>query len=83
MFQWLQCWPILLHTDSRHSTRAATPTPTALDKEVLACPNAEDEHGANPNVYLLKYQPEAFGGDGAAAIAMGNPDVPRRIPQSW
>ncbi|OBG29258.1 alpha/beta hydrolase [Mycobacterium sp. 852002-51057_SCH5723018] len=26
-------------------------------------------------VFLLKYQPEAFGGEGAAAIAIGNPDI--------
>jgi pimeloyl-ACP methyl ester carboxylesterase len=26
-------------------------------------------------VFLLKYQPEAFAGDGAAAIAIGNPDT--------
>lgn len=26
-------------------------------------------------VFLLKYQPEAFGGEGAAAIAVGNPDI--------
>ncbi|OBF52695.1 hypothetical protein A5787_07145 [Mycobacterium sp. 852002-50816_SCH5313054-b] len=28
-----------------------------------------------PEVFLLKYQPEAFGGEGAAAIAVGNPDT--------
>jgi pimeloyl-ACP methyl ester carboxylesterase len=26
-------------------------------------------------VFLLRYQPEAFGGEGAAAIALGNPDT--------
>jgi hypothetical protein len=36
---------------------------------------AEDEWGRHPPVYLLKYQPDAFDGDGAAAIAMGNPDT--------
>jgi hypothetical protein len=36
---------------------------------------AEDEWGRHPPVYLLKYQPDAFGGEGAAAIAMGNPDT--------
>ncbi len=41
---------------------------------LLACRQAEDEHGENPAVYLVKYLPEAFGGDGAAAVAMGNPD---------
>ena len=29
----------------------------------------------DPDVFLLKYQPEAFGGEGAAAIALGNPDT--------
>ena len=28
-----------------------------------------------PNIYLKKYDPEAFGGKGAAAIAIGNPDT--------
>ncbi|MBV8786073.1 MAG: hypothetical protein JOZ00_05225, partial [Mycobacterium sp.] len=36
---------------------------------------AEDAFGRHPPVYLLKYQPDAFGGEGAAAIAMGNPDM--------
>ena len=42
---------------------------------LTACGRAEDEHGRNPRLYLLKYLPEACGGDGAAAIAMGNPDI--------
>ncbi|MEE6178826.1 putative alpha/beta hydrolase [Mycobacterium sp. 050134] len=36
---------------------------------------AEDAFGRHPPVYLLKYQPDAFGGEGAAAIAMGDPDT--------
>ncbi len=36
---------------------------------------AEDENGNLAPVYLLKYHPEAFGGEGAAAIAIGNPDT--------
>jgi len=36
---------------------------------------AEDENGNLAPVYLLRYQPEAFGGEGAAAIAIGNPDT--------
>ena len=36
---------------------------------------AKDLHGRPPEVFLLRYQPEAFGGEGAAAIAMGNPDT--------
>ncbi|OBK50814.1 alpha/beta hydrolase [Mycobacterium sp. 1081908.1] len=31
--------------------------------------------GGSADVFLLKYQPEAFGGEGAAAIAIGNPDT--------
>lgn len=31
--------------------------------------------GTHPGVFLLKYQPDAFGGEGAAAIAVGNPDT--------
>ncbi|HKP39682.1 alpha/beta hydrolase [Mycobacterium sp.] len=36
---------------------------------------ARDERGMKPDVYLLRYQPEAFNGEGAAAIAIGNPDT--------
>ncbi|OMC46338.1 hypothetical protein A5745_12660 [Mycobacterium sp. IS-2888] len=36
---------------------------------------AVDAFGRHPPVYLMKYQPEAFGGEGSAAIAMGNPDT--------
>lgn len=36
---------------------------------------AEDAFGRHPPVYLLKYRPDAFGGEGSAAIAMGNPDT--------
>ena len=42
---------------------------------LAASAKAEDELGRNPEVFLLKYLPDAFGGDGAAAIAMGNPDT--------
>jgi len=38
---------------------------------VTAC----DERRAPPEVLLLRYQPEAFRGEGAAAIAMGDPDT--------
>ncbi|OIN81822.1 putative alpha/beta hydrolase [Mycobacterium malmoense] len=31
--------------------------------------------GKRPDVFLLRYEPEAFGGEGVAAIAMGNPDT--------
>jgi Hydrolase N-terminal helical domain/Alpha/beta hydrolase len=37
--------------------------------------SAKDLRGNPPEVFLLKYQPEAFGGVGAAAIAIGNPDT--------
>ena len=36
---------------------------------------AKDLRGNSPGVFLLRYQPEAFGGVGAAAIAIGNPDT--------
>jgi hypothetical protein len=36
---------------------------------------AKDLRGHSPEVFLLSYQPEAFGGVGAAAIAIGNPDT--------
>jgi hypothetical protein len=36
---------------------------------------AKDASGHPPQVFLLRYQPEAFDGEGAAAIAMGNPDA--------
>ncbi|MBS9534210.1 alpha/beta fold hydrolase [Mycobacterium sp. M1] len=38
----------------------------------------DDAIGSNnehPPIYLLKYDPEAFGGKGSAAIAIGNPDT--------
>ncbi|ATA29050.1 hypothetical protein MLM_2892 [Mycobacterium lepraemurium] len=34
-----------------------------------------DAFGNHPPVYLMKYEPDAFNGEGAAAIAMGNPDT--------
>ncbi|KZS66054.1 hypothetical protein A4G26_09505 [Mycobacterium kansasii] len=40
-----------------------------------ASAKAKDERNNHPEVFLLKYQPDAFGGEGAAAIAMGNPDT--------
>jgi alpha/beta hydrolase family protein len=43
----------------------------ALDKDAA---NATDAYGNIPDVLLMKYDPEAFGGDGAAAIAIGDPD---------
>ena len=36
---------------------------------------AADGQRNHPDVFLLRYEPEAFGGEGAAAIAMGNPDT--------
>jgi hypothetical protein len=36
---------------------------------------AKDLRGHPPEAFLLRYQPEAFGGVGAAAIAIGNPDT--------
>jgi len=43
----------------------------ALDKDAA---NATDAYGNTPEILLMKYEPEAFGGDGAAAIAIGDPD---------
>jgi Alpha/beta hydrolase len=35
---------------------------------------AVDAWGNHPDVFLMRYEPDAFNGDGGAAIAMGNPD---------
>lgn len=35
---------------------------------------AKDASGRTPELLLMKYDPEAFEGEGAAAIAIGNPD---------
>jgi len=43
----------------------------ALDKDAA---DAKDARGNTPDILLMKYDPEAFGGDGAAAIAIGDPD---------
>jgi hypothetical protein len=42
---------------------------------LLSSALAVDEYGRHPDVYLMRYQPDAFNGDGGAAIAMGNPDT--------
>ena len=42
---------------------------------LVASAGARDLRGHPPEVFLLRYQPEAFGGAGAAAIAIGNPDT--------
>ena len=42
---------------------------------IAAAASAVDERRTSPEVYLLRYQPEAFRGEGAAAIAIGNPDA--------
>ena len=44
----------------------------ALDKDAA---DAKNPYGKKPDVLLMKYDPVAFGGDGAAAIAIGNPDT--------
>lgn len=36
--------------------------------------DAKDAYGKTPDILLMKYDPEAFGGKGAAAIAIGDPD---------
>ncbi len=35
----------------------------------------DDRTQRHPDIFLLKYLPEAFAGEGVAAIAMGNPDT--------
>ncbi|MDT5349598.1 MAG: hypothetical protein QOH91_2885, partial [Mycobacterium sp.] len=44
-------------------------------KGLEASAQAKDPWNRHPDVFLLRYQPDAFGGEGAAAIAMGNPDT--------
>lgn len=44
----------------------------ALDKDAA---DAVDVRGNTPEILLMKYDPEAFDGEGAAAIAIGNPDT--------
>jgi len=41
---------------------------------LISSAEAVDENDQHPEVYLMRYQPDAFNGDGGAAIAMGNPD---------
>ena len=42
-----------------------------------SCLNAKsnDEHKTSTTAYLMTYDPTAFGGDGRAAVAIGNPDT--------
>jgi Hydrolase N-terminal helical domain/Alpha/beta hydrolase len=42
---------------------------------IAASASAKDPRGNPPEVFLLRYQPQAFEGEGVAAIAMGNPDT--------
>jgi uncharacterized protein YukE/pimeloyl-ACP methyl ester carboxylesterase len=37
--------------------------------------NSKNATGKKPDILLIKYQPEAFNGKGAAAIAIGDPDT--------
>lgn len=41
----------------------------------LKASEATFDERTHPDVFLLKYQPEGFGGGGAAAIAVGDPDT--------
>ena len=43
----------------------------ALDKDAR---DARNPNNVKPDILLMKYDPEAFDGEGAAAIAIGNPD---------
>ncbi len=55
---------ITRYTNARRTQEGLTASATAVD-----------ERRNHPDVFLLSYQPEAFGGEGAAVIAMGNPDT--------
>ncbi len=59
-------------------------SPTAVTRYNNACRSKEglaksgeavDPWNRHPDIFLVRYQPDAFGGEGAAAIAMGNPDT--------
>ncbi len=45
------------------------------EQGLAASADAVNEHNQHPDVLLLRYEPGAFAGDGAAAIALGNPDT--------
>ncbi|MUL65628.1 hypothetical protein BOO86_14210 [Mycobacterium sp. CBMA 234] len=45
-----------------------------IDEAFRKDADATDAHGKTPEAFLVKYDPEAFGGKGSAAIALGNPD---------
>ena len=69
----------LLHNPGKYGLSA-----TAITRYNNACrtrdglaisARAKDPWGHPSQVFLVKYQPEAFGGEGAAAIAIGNPDT--------
>ncbi|GLE50541.1 putative alpha/beta hydrolase [Mycobacterium montefiorense] len=51
-------------------------TNASRSKEGLAkSAEAVDLWNRHPDIFLVRYQPDAFGGEGVAAIAMGNPDT--------
>lgn len=54
---------ITRYTNARRTREGLTNSATAVDAR-----------GNHPDVFLLKYDPEAFRGEGAAAVAIGNPD---------
>ncbi len=71
-------------TDALSSPDHYGPSPTAIVRYnnavrvrdgLAISAGAKDLRGNPPEVFLLKYQPEAFGGVGAAAVAIGNPDT--------
>ncbi|OBH03676.1 hypothetical protein A5696_07245 [Mycobacterium sp. E2699] len=50
-------------------------TNASRTRQGLNASEAAFDERVHPGAFLLKYQPEAFGGEGAAAIAVGNPDT--------
>ncbi len=52
------------YTNARHT-----------EQGLAASADAVNERNEHPDVLLWRYEPAAFGGDGAAAIAMGDPDT--------
>ncbi len=63
-------WYGLTATDATRYTNARR-----TEQGLAASADAVNEHNQHPDVLLLRYEPAAFGGDGAAAITMGNPDT--------
>ncbi|OBG36432.1 hypothetical protein A5672_19540 [Mycobacterium alsense] len=53
-------------------------TPAAVTRYTNACRTEQglsEARSGGADAFLVKYQPEAFGGEGAAAVSVGNPDT--------